>query len=99
MILDPTTAIVGTIAFALHVYGKYKENPVKQPFFPWLFSSLDYVIPSLGLCIVGVLLRHEIMEPLGFSKEGTFVFVLCYGAGHAVSRLLGMKQASDARKA
>ena len=90
--------IVGVVCFALHVFGKYEERTAPMPFFPWLGTNVGYLFTSLGLCIVGVLLRHEIMEPLGFTKPLTFAFVLCYGAGHLVSRVLGITAASKARK-
>ena len=99
MILDPTTAIVGTLAFALHVYGKFGERTAQEKFFPWLGQQLGYLFTSISFCAIGLLLQPEIMEPLGFTKPLTFAFVLCYGAGHLVSRVLGMSAASKARKA
>ena len=99
MILDPTTAIVGVIAFGLHVYGKYKEDPVKNKFIPWIAQQLGYVVTSLAFCALGLLMKDEIMEPLGFTKPLTFAFVLCYGAGHLVSRVLGITAATKSRHA
>jgi hypothetical protein len=99
MILDPTTAIVGTIAFALHVYGRYSERQNAEAFFPWLSHQVGYVLTSLAFCALGLLMQGEIMEPLGFTKPLTFAFVLCYGAGHLVSRVLGINAAAKARKA
>jgi len=90
--------IVGVVCFALHVFGKYEERTAPMPFFPWLGTNVGYLFTSLGLCIVGVLLRHEIMEPLGFTKEGTFIAILCYGGAHLVSRVIGMKEAASVRK-
>ncbi len=98
MILDPTTAIVGTIAFGLYVYGRYQERTNAEAFFPWLAHQLGYLFTSLAFCVLGLLMQGEIMEPLGFTKPLTFAFVLCYGAGHLVSRVLGMTAASKARK-
>jgi hypothetical protein len=91
--------IVGIVCFALHVYGKYGERKAPMPFIPWLGHNVGYLFTSLGLCVVGVLLRHEIMEPLGFTKEGTFIAILCYGGAHLVSRVIGMKEAAEVRKA
>lgn len=99
MILDPTTAIVGTIAFGLHLAGKKSESPVITPLFKWLKANVEYILYSLALCTIGVLLRHEIMEPLGFTKEGTFVAIVCYGGAHIVARFLGMKDAKKERAA
>jgi len=98
MIIDPTTAIVGTIAFGLHLYGKFGERTNAEQFFPWLSHQLGYVITSIAFCALGLLMQGEIMEPLGFTKPLTFAFVLCYGAGHLVSRVLGITAASKARK-
>ena len=99
MIIEPTTAIVGTIAFALHVYGRYQERTANEAFFPWLGHQLGYLFTSLAFCALGLIMQGEIMEPLGFTKPLTFAFVLCYGAGHLVSRVLGITAASKARKA
>ena len=51
------------------------------------------------MCGLGLIMRDEIMEPLGFTKPLTYAFVLCYGAGHLVSRLLGIAEAAKSRKA
>ena len=99
MILEPTTAIVGTIAFGLHVYGRYQERTQAEKFLPWLGHQLGYIATSLAFCALGLLMQGEIMEPLGFTKPLTFAFVLCYGAGHLVSRVLGINAAAKARKA
>ena len=99
MIIEPTTAIVGTIAFGLHLAGKYTEDPIKSPFFHWSGKHLDYILTSLAMCGLGLIMRDEIMEPLGFTKPLTYAFVLCYGAGHLVSRLLGIAEAAKSRKA
>ena len=99
MIIEPTTAIFGTIAFGLHVYGRYQERTNAELFFPWLSHQLGYLVTSLAFCALGLLMQGEIMEPLGFTKPLTFAFVLCYGAGHLVSRVLGITAASKARKA
>lgn len=94
-----TIAIVGVLAFGLHLYGRYGTRKEKQAFFPWLKDQVGYILSSAALCTIGILLRDEVMEPLGFAKEGTYVFILCYGAGHAVSRVLGMKHGAEERKA
>ena len=94
MILDPTTAIVGTLAFALHLVGKYKENTTAIPFPKWIGQNIGYALTSIAFCALGLLLKDEIMEPLGFSKPLTFAAVLCYGAGHLVSRILGIANAT-----
>ena len=99
MIIEPTTAIVGTIAFGLHVYGRYKEDPIVETFVKWAGKQLGYIITSVAFCALGLLMRDEIMEPLGFTKPLTFAFVLCYGAGHLVSRVLGIAEAAKSRKA
>ena len=98
MILDPTTAIVGTIAFGLHVYGKFKERTDSEKFLPWIGHQGGYLVTSIAFCALGLLMQGELMEPLGFTKPLTFAFVLCYGAGHLVSRVLGITAASKARK-
>lgn len=93
--------IVAIIAFAFHIGGKYEERTEDVGFGKWLTTkeNVKYVMYSLGLGILGTVMKSELMEPLGFSKPLTYTFVVWYGGMHLVSRILGMKSASKARKA
>lgn len=100
MIIDYGVITVAAIAFALHVIGKYKADPIPTPFVQWATKRhLTYLITSLALCVVGVIMRHELMDTLGMTKPLIFVFVLCYGGGLVISQVLGIKPAMDARAA
>ncbi len=98
MIFEPIPATVGALCFALHVYGRYKNDPVPEKFIPYMRHNMAYLLTSIAFCALGILLKDEIAEPLGFSKPLTYVAVVCYGAGHMVSRVLGMQEAAKLRK-
>jgi Co/Zn/Cd efflux system component len=97
MILDYGVMVVAAVAFALHVVGKYKADPVPMPFGKWAKEQLTYLLTSVALCVVGVIMRYELMDMLGMTKPLVFVFILCYGGGLVISQALGIKPASDAR--
>ena len=96
--MDYGVITIAAVAFALHVVGKYKADPVPMPFGQWAFkTNLTYLLTSLALCVVGVIMRFELIETLGMTKPLIFVFALCYGGGLVISQVLNIKPASDAR--
>lgn len=99
MMIDPLSAAIGTLAFGLHMYGKYEERTALQPFFPWMKEHMGYTLSSIALCGIGLLAQTDIMDFLGMTKAPIYAAVLCYGGGHAVSRVIGMTQATKERKA
>ena len=97
--IEPVSATIGTLAFGLHLYGKFKERHNLEKFWPWLKDNLGYTLSSLALCAISLLGQSEIMDALGFTKPWIYTAVVCYGGGHAVSRVIGMTQATKERKA
>lgn len=90
--------ILGTVAFALHFLGKWKETPL--PFLEWVRSkdSLIYWITSTLLCALAMLMGREWAPVAGMSLN-TWTVVTCYGGGHLVSRLLNIQSAAAERRA
>jgi hypothetical protein len=99
MILEPTTAIVGALAFGLHLYGKFAARTKAERFGLWAKENVGYILSSAALCALGILLKDEVMEPLGFTKPLTYIAVMCYGGAHLISRVIGMNEGAKMRKA
>jgi len=99
MMIEPLSAVIGTLSFGLHMYGKHKERTDLQTLGQWLKDHIGYILSSLALCAIALLGQAEIMEALGFTKPIIYAAVVCYGGGHAVSRVIGMTQATKERKA
>jgi hypothetical protein len=99
MMIEPLSAVIGTLAFGLHLYGKYGERTALQPFMPWVRDNVGYILSSIALCAIGLLAQVDIMEAIGMTKAPIYAAVLCYGGGHAVSRIIGLREANKERKA
>lgn len=99
MMIEPVSAIIGTLAFGLHLYGKFTERHNLEKFLPWIGDNIGYTLSSVALCAIALLGQSEIMDELGFTKPLIYAAFVCYGGGHAVSRVIGMTQATKERKA
>lgn len=91
------TYIIGTVAFALHFLGRWKETPL--PFIEWVTSkdSIIYWITSTLLCVLAMMMGPEWAHVAGMSLN-TWTAVTCYGGGHLVSRLLNIQSAAAERR-
>lgn len=97
MIIEPTILAVGVSSFALHFIGKWKETTA--PFGKWISNreSVLYWTTSTLLCFLSLLLQPDLSEAFGM-KPLTYAAVMCYGGGHIVSRILGIKHAAAEKK-
>lgn len=94
--------LVGAAALGLHFVGKWKETT--EPFLSWLWSkkSVSYWVTSVLLCAIALVIQPELADAEGMvlgMKPMTYAVVMCYGGGHAVSRLLGITEAAAEKKA
>lgn len=95
-----SASIVCILAFGLHVAGKRGESTDGSKFFQWLGhkENLKYLAYSLAFGLLGTVMKAELMELAGMTKDLTYLFFLWYGGAHSVSRWLGISAASKARK-
>ena len=93
--------IVCVLAFGLHVAGKRGESTDGSKLIPWLgqAENLKYFAYSLAFGLLGTVMKGELMELAGMTKDLTYLFFLWYGGAHGVSRWLGISAANKARKA
>lgn len=91
------TIIVGGVAFLLHLLGKWRSTPL--PFIPWITAKKNavYFAMALLLCFLALLLQGELSTVLGMQPL-TYAAVMCYGGGHAVSRVLDIRSAEGIKR-
>ena len=101
-----SAAIVIVISFGLHIAGKFGERTEKVDFFKWLFGknadgkkeNLSYLLYSIAFGLLGTVMKGELMELAGITKDLTYLLAVWYGGAHVVARWLGINAASKARK-
>ena len=92
-------AIVIVIAFGAHIYGKFKERTDTLTFGKWFAANKEYIGYSLCFGVLGTVMKGELMDLVGITKPMTYLFATWYAGAHIISRVLGVKAASKARKA
>jgi hypothetical protein len=97
--MTPTLFALAFFGLALHVYTTFKARTTLDSFLPWLAGNLEYVGLALVWCAVGILARDSVMEILGWTKPDVYIFLVCYGGGHLISKSFDIKEGTEVRKA
>lgn len=94
---DPIVLTLGTLGFAAHFVGKWKETPL--PFGDWMSDkqTVTYFISSLLFCAIALIMQPQWSGAMGM-EPNTYSLVMGYGGGHLVSRFLNVKEAAVTKR-